>query len=102
MKKILVALTALGCLAGLTGCNKPDKEYKMNIIEIVQADDGNILAYCEPAKLMKLKHYVDIPDDLESYENVESFIAVQGKEKSYFLINDKKVNDGKYKFLKWE
>jgi len=103
MKKLILFTAIAGIMtAGLTGCTKDiDKEYVMNIIEIVEADDGNHLAYCEPAKVFNLKHYVDIPE-LESYEGIETFIAKQGKEKEYFLVNTKKVNDGKYKFERWE
>jgi len=104
MKKLfglaLLGLAVLG-IGSLTSCNEPDREYKMNIIEIVVDDSGNHLAYCEPAKLIKLNHYVDIPE-LDDYTDYTTFIAKQGTEKSYFIVNNKKVNDGKYKFLKWE
>ena len=104
MKKLfglaLLGLAVLG-IGSLTSCNEPDKEYKMNILNIVVDNTGNHLAYCEPAKLLNLNHYVDIPE-LEDYSGYTTFIAKQGNEKSYFLVDNKKVNDGKYKFMKWE
>ena len=99
MKKTLIFGAVALSLLGLTACT-PDKEYKMNIIEIVEDNTGNHLAYCEPAKTFKLKHYVDVPE-LEDYSQYTTFIAMQAREKTSYLVNDKKVNNGKYEFFRW-
>ena len=100
MKKLLLLGAIALSLGTITGCS-PDKEYTMKIIETVKDSTGNVLAYCEPVKTFKSKHYVDIPD-LESYEGLDTFIAKIGIKTSYYCLEGgKEVDNGRYEFLRW-
>ncbi len=117
MKKMIFAASVFASLALLTGCsNGIEKEYKLEVQEIVQVKDeeGKIkhAAHCKKA-LSILKYYVLLPEgtspllaDLTGTEKFDYSVLVAkdtGEKTEFKLVSDSSsVSDHGYKFVRWE